>query len=163
MYVCVCFLRELLVNYRHPDPRRVWKGGSGQHFTTSIRTIRTIRPCVPSECFVYAKRYFCLWQPSLAAWPPPGRPWPPPGDRRSPQMGYPPKGEGGYPQNDEKIKVLRMKFSIVEKLSGLQESIFSPNSILVKKSKTWSVFIFNSRYTAQPPWAACLLICRNSK
>ena len=28
-------LREL-VNYRHPDPRRVWKGGSGRQFTTPL-------------------------------------------------------------------------------------------------------------------------------
>ena len=28
-------------------------------------------------------------------------------------------------KNDEKVKVLRMEFSIVENLSGLQESIFS--------------------------------------
>ena len=25
-----------LVNYRHPDPRRAWKGGSGRQFTTSL-------------------------------------------------------------------------------------------------------------------------------
>ena len=29
-------LREL-VNYRHPDPRRVWKGGSGRQFTTPLQ------------------------------------------------------------------------------------------------------------------------------
>ena len=34
------------------------------------------------------------------------------------------KGRFGS-QNDEKVKVLRMEFSIVESLSGLQESIFS--------------------------------------
>ena len=34
--------------------------------------------------------------------------------------------EGGFgSQNDEKVKVLRMEFSIVENLSGLQESIFN--------------------------------------
>ena len=34
------------------------------------------------------------------------------------------KGRSGS-ENDEKVKVLRMEFSIVENLSGLQESIFS--------------------------------------
>ena len=34
------------------------------------------------------------------------------------------KGRFGS-KNDEKVKVLRMEFSIVENLSGLQESIFS--------------------------------------
>ena len=34
------------------------------------------------------------------------------------------KGRSGS-KNDEKVKVLRMEFSIVEKLSGPQESIFS--------------------------------------
>ena len=33
------------------------------------------------------------------------------------------KGRFGS-KNDEKVKVLRMEFSIVENLSGLQESIF---------------------------------------
>ena len=64
-------------NCRHPDPRRVWKGGSGLHFTTSIRWIRQIRWIrgrVPNHGFVYAKRYFCLWQPSPAASGRPRRP-----------------------------------------------------------------------------------------
>ena len=34
------------------------------------------------------------------------------------------KGRFGS-KNDEKVKVLRMEFSIVENLSGLQESIFN--------------------------------------
>ena len=34
------------------------------------------------------------------------------------------KGRSGS-ENDEKVKVLRMEFSIVENLSGLQERIFS--------------------------------------
>ena len=33
--VGITVLREL-VNYRHPDPRRVWKGGSGRQFTTPL-------------------------------------------------------------------------------------------------------------------------------
>ena len=48
--------------------------------------------------------------------PPPGLLW-----HLASQM--PPRGEGGYPQNDKK-KVLRMEFSIVENISGLQGSIF---------------------------------------
>ena len=40
------------------------------------------------------------------------------------KMGVPPKWEVPL-KNDEKIKVRRMEFSIVEILSGLQESIFS--------------------------------------
>ena len=36
------------------------------------------------------------------------------------------KGRFGS-KNDEKVKVLRMEFSIVENLSGLQESIFNPS------------------------------------
>ena len=53
--------------------------------------------------------------------PPLAAPWRP----TVPPNGVPPERGGGYPKNDEKIKVLRMKFSIVEILSGLQESIFS--------------------------------------
>ena len=48
------------------------------------------------------------------------------------------KGRFGS-KNDEKAKVLRMEFSIVENLSGLQESILThleaPKSILVKNQK----------------------------
>ena len=46
---------------------------------------------------------------------------------------------------DEKVKVLRMEFSIVESLSGLQESIFSlfrsTQLNYHEKSKNWSNFI----------------------
>ncbi len=41
------------------------------------------------------------------------------GEGGTPQMG------GGYPKNDPPKKVLRMEFSIVENLSGPQESIFN--------------------------------------
>ena len=30
-------LREFVFNSRHPDPRRVWKGGSQPHFLTPLR------------------------------------------------------------------------------------------------------------------------------
>ena len=42
----------------------------------------------------------------------------------NPKRGYPQEWEGGS-KNDQKVKVLRMEFSIVESLSGPQESIFS--------------------------------------
>ena len=49
------------------------------------------------------------------------------------------KGRSGS-KNDEKVKVLRMEFSIVENLSGLQESIFNvsrgPQLYFGEKSKT---------------------------
>ena len=35
------------VDYRHPDSRRVWKEGSGQHFPMSIQRIRGR---VPNSC-----------------------------------------------------------------------------------------------------------------
>ena len=39
---------------------------------------------------------------------------------------YPDRAKGQFgSKNDEKVKVLRMEFSIVRSLSGLQESIFS--------------------------------------
>ena len=48
------------------------------------------------------------------------------------------KGRFGS-KNDEKVKVLRMEFSIVENLSGLQASILTyleaPKSILLKNQK----------------------------
>ena len=48
------------------------------------------------------------------------------------------KGRFGS-KNDEKVKVLRMEFSIVENLSGLQESIFNlsrgPQLHFCEKSK----------------------------
>ena len=51
------------------------------------------------------------------AWPP-GGPWP-----RGTKAEVA-KGRFGS-KNDKKVKVLRMEFSIVENLSGLQESIFN--------------------------------------
>ena len=52
---------------------------------------------------------------------------------------------GRYPQNDQKIKVLRMEFSIVENLSGPQGSIFilfrGPYLNSRTKSKKYSNFI----------------------
>ena len=76
---------------------------------------------------------------SAPAWP---LAWP------GPQEGF---GQGGPrlkwakgrfgSKNDEKVKVLRMEFSIVENLSGLQESIFNlsrgPQLHFGEKSKNW--------------------------
>ena len=67
-----------------------------------------------------------------------GWPWP-----RGPRLKWA-KGRFGF-KNDEKVKVLRMEFSIVENLSGLQESIFNlsrgPQVHFREKSKNWSNFI----------------------
>ena len=53
-------------------------------------------------------------RPGLA----PGGPWP--------RGAKAEMGQGSiWVKNDEKVKVLRMEFSIVENLTGLQESIFS--------------------------------------
>ena len=50
-----------LVNYRHPDPRRVWKGGSGQQFTTSLQ----LDPADPLACsqLVFRERETLLLTP----------------------------------------------------------------------------------------------------
>ena len=45
LFVLQSILREL-VNYRHPDPRRVWKGGSGRQFTTPLNA----DPADPAAC-----------------------------------------------------------------------------------------------------------------
>ena len=74
--------------------------------------------------------------------------------------------EGGFgSKNDEKVKVLRMEFSIVENLSGLQESIFNlssgPQLHFGEKSKNWSNFIKFTDFPPFPlfgvPWAAVIL------
>ena len=50
-----------------------------------------------------------------------------------------------WSKNDEKVKVLSMELSIVENLSGLQESIFSlsrsPQLNFGQNSKKWTNFI----------------------
>ena len=66
---------------------------------------------------------------------------------------------------DEKVKVLRMEFSIVENLSGLQESIFNlsrgPQLHFGEKSKNWSNFIKFIDFPPFPlfgvPWAAVIV------
>ena len=73
------------------------------------------------------------------------------------------KGRSGS-KIDEKVKVLRMEFFIVENLSGLQESIFnlsrSPQLNFGEKSKKWSNFIKFTDFTPFPlfgaPWAAVI-------
>ena len=90
------------------------------------------------------------------AWPP-GGPWP-----RGAKAEV---GQGSiWVQNDEKVKVLRMEFSIVENLSGLQESIFNlsrgPQLHFREKSKNWSNFIKFTDFPFSPlfgvPWAAVI-------
>ncbi len=62
------------------------------------------------------------------------------------------KGRSGS-KIDENVKVLRMEFSTVENLSGLQESIFNlsrgPQLHFGEKSKNWSNFI---KLTDFPPF-----------
>ena len=73
------------------------------------------------------------------------------------------KGRSGS-ENDEKVKVLRMEFSIVENLSGLQESIFNlsrgPQVHVGEKSKNVSNFIKFIDFPPFPlfgvPWAAVI-------
>ena len=73
------------------------------------------------------------------------------------------KGRSGS-ENDEKVKVLRMEFSIVENLSGPQESIFnlsrSPQLHFGKKFKKLSNFIKFTDFPPFPlfgvPWAAVI-------
>ena len=74
------------------------------------------------------------------------------------------KGRSGS-QNDKKVKVLRMEFSIVENLSGLQESIFNvsrgPQLHFRGKSKKLSNFIEFTDFPPFPlfgvPWAAVII------
>ena len=90
------------------------------------------------------------------AWPP-GGPWP-----RGPRLKWAKNRFGS--KNDEKVKVLRMEFSIVENLSGLQESIFNlsrgPQVHFGEKSKNWSNFIKFTDFPPFPlfgvPWAAVI-------
>ena len=73
------------------------------------------------------------------------------------------EGRSG-PKNDEKVKVLRIEFSIVENLSGLQESIFNlsrgPQLHFGEKSKKLSNFIKITDFPLFPlfgvPWAAVM-------
>ena len=73
------------------------------------------------------------------------------------------KGRFGS-KNEEKVKVLRMEFSIVENLSGLQERIFKlsrgPQLHLGEKSKKLSIFIKFTDFSPFPlfgvPWAAVI-------
>ena len=69
-------------------------------------------------------------------------------------------------KNDEKVKVLRMEFSIVENLSGLQESIFNlsraPNSILAKKLKIDRILLNLSIFPLSPCLGSLGLLSFNS-
>ena len=55
-------LREYVNNYRHPDPRRVWREGLSGTQWHHFRWIGWIRGRVPNYGFVYAKRYFLYWR-----------------------------------------------------------------------------------------------------
>ena len=75
------------------------------------------------------------------------------------------KGRFGS-KNDEKVKVLRMEFSIVENLSGLQESIFNLSRgsqvHFGEKFKNLSNFVKFTDFPPFPlfgvPWAAVILL-----
>ena len=75
--------------------------------------------------------------------------------------------QGGKYSSIKKVKVLRMEFSIVENLSGPQESIFNPSRgpqlHFGEKSKTWSNFIKFTDFPPFPlfgvPWAAVIIVC----
>ena len=93
--------------------------------------------------------------------------WPGPQDglgQGGPRLNWA-KGRFGC-KNEEKVQVLRMEFSIVENLSGLQESIFNlsrgPQVHFGKKTKK-SNFIKFIDFPLFPlfgvPWAAVIPIC----
>ena len=107
---------------------------------------------------ILGERYSTFWAP---AWPgPPG--WP--GLRL--KWAKDRFGSKKY----EKVKALRMEFSIVENLSGLQESVFSlsrgPQVHFGEKSKKCSNFIKFTDFPPFPlfgvPWAAVIFpLCTN--
>ena len=108
---------------------------------------------------IWRERCSTFWAP---AWP---LAWPGPQDglgQGGPRLKWA-KGRFGS-KNDEKVKVLRMEFSIVENLSGLQESIFNlsrgPQVHFGEKSKNWSNFIKFIDFPPFPlfgvPWAAVI-------
>ena len=65
------------------------------------------------------------------------------------------KGRSGS-KNEEKVKVLRMEFSIVENLSGLQESIFnlsrSPQLHFGENLKNCRILLNLSIFVLSPLW-----------
>ena len=86
-----------------------------------------------------------------------------PGGRRHPKKSWVGRGGRKVVEKSSKKKVLRMGFSIVENLSGLQESIFSlsrrPQLHSGEKSKKWSNVINLQFFTVffriilrGPPW-----------
>ena len=103
-------LREFVVNYRHPGPRRVWKGGSEPRLRDQINGIRGItgirgiRGCVPKWCFVYAKRYFSSNIAPRPARPPPDRP---------PAAPRPPRPPPGRPRPPPKYLGLGTKYQVL--------------------------------------------------
>ena len=75
-----------------------------------------------------------------------------------------PKGRFGS-KNAEKVKVLRMEFSIVENRKGSPRRVFlayleAPNSIFVKKTKNWTNYTRFIDFPLFPllgvPWAAVI-------
>ena len=130
------------------------------HFYHSVLRLSALRPIRWSQQLLFGS--------SLAS----GLAWP--GPQEGLGQGWPrlkwAKGRFGS-KNDEKVKVLRMEFSIVENLSGLQESIFNlsrgPQLHFGEKSKNWSNFIKFTDFPPLPlfvvPWAAVILYRVNRK
>ena len=131
------------------------------------------------ECAIEGQRTLCLQQLGAGTCGRQGPPapneitqnswsWNPPGEtysttyRKGPRLKWA-KGRFGS-KNEEKVKVLRMEFSIVENLSGLQESIFNLSRgrqiHFGEKSTNWSNFIKFIDFPPFPlfgvPWAAVI-------
>ena len=111
---------------------------------------------------------FCIWRERCSTFGAPGWPlaWLGPQDglgQGGPRLKWA-KGQFGS-KNEEKVKVVRMEFSIVENLSGLQEIIFSlcrgPQLNFGEESKSWSNFIEFIDFPLFPlfgvPWAAVII------
>ena len=65
-------MREFVLNYRHPGPGRVWKGGSEPRLRDRIRGIRG---CVPKWGFVRSGLKKLAWEIPLMTSGGRGRPW----------------------------------------------------------------------------------------
>ena len=116
------------MNSRHPDPRRMWKVGPAP--TTSVCKLRAnygritevlrmgfavVVAAVVVEPRRFGRGNWCLHFPKALV------------RNESRRTASPKKelDEGRGSKNSQKKKVLRREVSIVENLSGLQESIFS--------------------------------------
>ena len=155
------------MNSRHPDPRRMWKWGRRGTSWTISRS--KLRGRITDQLQANYKHYNDITDqlranygritvelranyghPQVRGATPPIKGLPIPKGvplqlEGNPKRGYPQEWEGVRSKNDKKVKVLRIEFSIVEILSGLQESIFSlfrrPQLHSRKKSKKYRIYI----------------------